>query len=558
MPSVSEQTLPRCVLCGVNCPIGAELDAFGRVHTVYPADLGVTHGACVLGLSAAAMFSAANRIVRARTDGQDCAPEAALDDLAGRLSSVAPEQVAICVDINRPLEGIAAAAALRDQALPGAQVSAFVPPQDWPFAATGLGAAPSHSEIAGCDLVLAVGDVFSSHPAVAGLVRDMQQARRQNRLISLDSAPGRTSRAANQAILLTPDRIAAFLCALAVAAGAGEVKSALGGLAAAEICERVQLDASVVDGLKAALTDAKSPGIIVAANLARYTNGAAVLSAACQLAQVCGGKLWPLPLGTNSAVAGALKEALALHSAAGTFEAIDSGKTKVLLVVGFDPASVFPPRMWSHWSGRCGTIAWAGSLGSEFAVQTKVVLPLALGWEESGHKLSPEGAAAPFAAWLPAPQGILTVEELMRGLAGRLGASALTLADLGEASALSAASVNAGAHISKDVVDVRRPPVASAAWLVGAHEPHGYTGGLSTDALGWQRRLESVVRFAGGSVAGGESRAQVPVGAVQSAGGATVVALPAHWPQLRELVDWSVPHAQGPMANPAIVSVENP
>jgi len=570
MPSVSEQTLPRCVLCGVHCPIGARLDAFGRAHTVYPADLGVTHGACVLALTAVRMFSAANRVfspqagpsLRPSPNGGgrrvgEAAVEAALDDLARRLSSVPPDQVALCVDINRPLEGIAAAAALRDQALPGAQVSAFVPPQDWPFAATGLGAGPSHSEIAGCDLVLAVGDVFSSHPAMAGFVRDMQQARRQNRLISLDSAPGRTSRGADQAILLTPDRIAPFLCALAVAAGAGEVKSALGGLGAAEVCERAQLDAAAVDNLKKALTDAKSPGILVAANLGRYTNSTAVLSAACQLAQVCGGRLWPLPLGTNSAALGALNQALALQSTAATFDAIDSGQTKVLLVVGFDPASVFPPRMWSHWNRRCGTIAWAASLESDFADQARIVLPLALGWEESGHKLSPEGAAEPFAAWLPAPRGVLTVEDLMQGLAGRLGASALTIADMSKISALPAGSVSASAHISRDVVEVRRPPVAPAAWLVGAHEPHGYTGGLSTDGLDWQRRLESTVRFGGATVAGGESRAQVPAGGVQSAGGATVVSLPAHWPQLRELVEWAAPHAHGPVANPAIVSLEN-
>jgi len=40
MPSRSDDGVPRCLLCSMDCPIGAQDDGLGHVSTVFPAELG--------------------------------------------------------------------------------------------------------------------------------------------------------------------------------------------------------------------------------------------------------------------------------------------------------------------------------------------------------------------------------------------------------------------------------------------------------------------------------------------------------------------------------------
>ena len=595
MPSLSEKQLSRCLLCAMHCPIGAELDRLGRVRTIFPADLGAAQGACVLGLTAGRLLTAENRIFHAQVGERRTDADDALQALAGRLAAAAADRVAILVDVNRPLEGIAAAVALRDQALSGARLAAFIPPQDAPIASSGVGGCPPFAVIARCDLVLAVGDVCSSHPAVAMPLRDMQRAGRDNRLICVDTAPGRTVRAANESVLVSPARMAAFVCALAAAAGSQAIMDALGGIDSDEICRTAGLDAADVSRLAGAIKDAKSVGVLVSHTLGRYSAGTAVLAAAHELARLSGSKLWALPTSTGSAVLPSLSHSLGLEGMAPMLSAVEHGDIDLLIVVGFDPASVFPRRIWARWREHCETIAWAASLHSEFAVSADVLLPLAFAWEERGYIVAPEGGLQEFSGWIEPPAGVLRAEELMQCLGEKLGAGSLRAkrpATAGKleslVSARAAEKIEVWLWVGPEVLSVCEP-VQGEAWLVGAPEPHGYTGGLSVSRLSWQERIRSeerarlspsvavdagleaggIVELAGeppgrrsGAVASGEGGAQVSFPCSPAKAPATqppwqgrVVSLPAHSDGLRECLAWRLDGGCSPEAQPAIVKV---
>lgn len=578
MPSPSDIALPRCLLCGMNCPVGAEPGPTGRARTVFPADLGVAQGACVLGVTAGRLLSSEDRVFQARVRGEtaDCAR--GLDAVAVRLAAVEPGEVAVLFDLNRPLEGIAAAAALRDEALAGAKFSAFIPPQDAAVAAAGVGGCHPYSEIAGCDLVLAVGDPCSTHPAVAMALRDMQRAARGNRLICLDTAPGRTSRAADRALFVPPDALAAFLCAVAVECGSEVVREALGGLDAGEIAGRAGLDAAAVGEVAGAVRDAKVPGIVLSNSPGRCGSAQAVLAAAHELARVRGGKLWPLILCSGSAALPALAGRLGLERMGDVLGALDRGEVKVLVVVGWDPAAVLPRRFWGGWRERCEEIVWAGSLESEFAESADVILPLALAWEESGRRVGPQGEVQEIRQWLPAPAGVLTCEEMVRRLGEKLGGS-LRPADLGDLCAPPAAQLDVGEWIKQDILNVRRP-VGHEAMLVGAPQPQGYGGGLSVGCVSWQQRMSSQERLvvslalagalgceaASGpvlveAVRDGAQSLAAPCLVARRAGGepaleGNVLAAPCHWEGLRELLEWECSAGWSCVAEPCTVRVQ--
>jgi len=128
MSSQLEKQLPRCLLCSMLCPIGAEMDEHRRVRSLFPADLGVEQGACVLGLTAARLLRANERIYGATCEGEPFSLAGALEKLAGRLAQFEHDQVAFLVDANRPLEGLEAVFALRSAAAPTARVAPVVPP----------------------------------------------------------------------------------------------------------------------------------------------------------------------------------------------------------------------------------------------------------------------------------------------------------------------------------------------------------------------------------------------------------------------------------------------
>jgi len=548
MPSPSDKAAPRCLLCSMHCPIGASVDAMGHLRTVFGPDLGRDQGACVRALTAARLVDVPERIFAARSGGQATSADAALRSLLSAAGDRGADGLAVMVDVNRPLEGVLALAALCREA--GVRLCACAPLEDLPPVRAGLTSAAPFEQIAECDFVLAVGDPFSSHPAVARPVRDMQFGERGHRLVCVDSAWGRTCRGANQAITVSPFKMAGFMAALAVACGAESVGSALGKKRAEEVCAALDVPAELVNALAAGLTGAKSPGIILSHSLGRYAHGAAVAAAVKELAAAVGAKVWPLLVSTNSGVLPALKASFGSVELGDLIRDAEGGRIRSLFVIGLDPLSMLPAKLWQALSDGAELLGWAGSLESDVCGKARHVLPLAFPWEEGGTVLDPTGTPVQSPAWLPAPSTALTLKDLI--------GKAVSYAGVGSAPAPGVDVLLERAPDAAPTEELIGPEILAAseagqgkAPLVGACEPQGYTGGLSLAGSNWQRRLAAEEA----AVLSPELAAELGItgrGAVALANGAErtvpcrtagggegrTVALPAHWDALRELLQW--------------------
>jgi len=549
MPSPSERGTPRCVLCSMHCAIGAARDGLGHVSTVYPSDLGEAAGACVRALTAARLVDAPGRIFAGRSAGRDASSaQQVLEDVARATEGFGRERIALVVDLNRPLEGVLATARLCKEV--GVRFAAHVPAEDRPLVAAGLTACAPFPDIADCDLLLAVGDPFSTHPAVARRVRDMQFGARGRRLVCVDTACGRTFRAANEAVAVGPAKLAAFLAALAIACGADAVRRALGGKDASAVCEAVGLPADRIDALAADMRDAESVGILLSNSIGRYTAPRAAAAAVGALSEAVGARVWPLLVATNSAALPALKKSLGACELGDVVHDVQAGLLDALMVIGFDPALVLPERLWRPLRDRCRVVCWAGSLPGPFGAAADYLVPLALPWEEGGTVLGADGKAAAAPAWLARPFTVLTVGELAGRLAQLAGVAPPSEAGVGDVAAAGPPRAGVMEMVGPDVLAAHEPEQGRAL-VVGAPEPQGYTGGISLAESSWQVRLASEERamlspdLAGAVGLAGDGAVELGDGApgpvpcrAAPEGEGRAAALPAHWPALRELLEW--------------------
>lgn len=566
MPSQLEKQLSRCTLCSMDCPMGAEIDQLGHVRSVFPNEMGGEHGACILGVTAGQLLRATGRVYGASCKGTPMGTAKAVGELARLLSGFESSQVAILVDACRPLEGVGAAAALRSIAYPDGTLALFTPPEDEPLSRAGLGPCPPIGSLADVNLVLAVGDPFSTHPVISSPIRDMHLRGRGNRLISVDSAEGRTGIGSDQSIVLDPYKIAGFLCALAIECGSSEVKGALGGADSAGICAALSLPGDKVKSTAAALKGAKAAAIVLANPRGRYAHAEAVARAAAALAAATGAALYPLSVGGNSLAFGALAQRFSAVNLAALLGGLEAGRTRALVVCGVDPANTLPRSIWQGLREKVEFLAWAGPMRSEFAALADVVVPLALPWEESGPVLLPGGSLGHSESWMAPPEGVLTTAGLMKMLAESSGVGAIAPARPGEIGFTPTAPGSLKDHVTPALLESAEP-AGQEAIAVGSPEPYGYRGGLCVMEGSWQQRMVGQERAVvsaslakdlglsdGDVIAPGEGGQATLACVVRGGAEAKTVALPAHGALLRELLDWKVT-ADTVQVNPSRVSV---
>ncbi|KPK58876.1 MAG: hypothetical protein AMK73_08975, partial [Planctomycetes bacterium SM23_32] len=192
----------------------------------------------------------------------------------------------------------------------------------------------------------------------------------------------------------------------------------------------------------------------------------------------------------------------------------------------------------------------AGSLRCAFGDAADAVVPLTLPWQEEGTVLSSSGEPARFVAWLPKEPTVLTVSELMMRAAVHGGAGPVRACSVDELMSAEAPAAATDELIDESILSAAEPLEGQAA-VVGSPEPQGYLGGLSLAGASWQRRLAGEERAivsgllarelgvaAGGLVTlGNGSGATLPCKGLPEQEGA-VVAVPEHWPTLRELIRW--------------------
>lgn len=547
----------------MHCPVGAEDDGLGHIGTVFPADLGVDQGACVRALTAARLVGVRERAFTTRDEGGPAPLDDALREVAGLLAS-GEGAAAVLVDINRPLEGVLAMASLCARS--GAAFVPFVPPEDMSFARAGVTGRPSLADLADCDLVLAVGDPFSSHPAVAKAVRDMQFGARGNRLLSLDTAEGRTGRAADLALVVGPRKLAGFLAAVAVECGADRVGEALGGMTVGQIRDELELEPGQVGEVAEALKEANSPGILVSNAPGRCGSPDAVVGALRELAAALECGIWPLLTSTNSALLPWLQAELDADTPGELLRDAGSDPPALLLVVGCDPTNMLPERLWRRLCDDSRVVCWATSLGGPFADAVDVVLPLALPWEEEGTVLAPSGEPVYCPAWLPRAERLADVAELAARIACAAGLEPETtpIPEAGVQAAGQQAAI--GDLIGREILELTQPGDGEAV-LVSSPEPQGSTGAIPLTDATWQRRLVAeessyldaeLARGAGlppGGVVRLSNEVEFVVPYQARDGMPGTVALPAHWSATRELLHWRTENGQIEPA-PANVRIE--
>jgi len=537
--------LPTCSLCSVNCAVSAQIDSQGRVQTVFPRDMGLDQGACTLGVTAGKLLRSEHRAHKARLRGADVSVPAGITHVRQRIADLSPSRVAFVLDVGRPLEGIATAAALEH-----GRLALFVPPADEPFAWTGVGPRPAIQELSDCDMVLTIGDPFSTHPPLARHIRDMRGRARNNRFIAVDTAPSRCGRSADRGFALHPHALAGFLCALAIECGCPEMKEALGGVTAEDICNRLGLNPLLVQNRVAELREAKTPAIVMANRCGQYAHAdAAVLAASC-LAECVGAKFFPMTVSGNSLLAPALAHRFNAVTMASLLGTINAGDISALVVVGVDLAAVYPERICRELREKVEFMACATPMQTAFARTADVALPLALPWEESGSLLGAGGAIDATEAWIAPPPGVPTAVEL--------------LSQLGESPVANVQAVD-GLHcgegepatIASCITDelLHLPETQAGQTVLGAAaEPYGYTGALRVSDGHWQARMSAQENVAvpidvaealdlhdGDFVTlARDGMATTRHWAVRRASYGESASLPAHRHDLRELLDWRV------------------
>ncbi len=445
----------------------------------FPADRGFEDGACARGLAASQLLRSDARIYEASVDGRRMAPEDALEVVAEMLEDYEASETAVMLDAYRPLETLSRAAELVSEALPESLLCAGLPPGDTALVDAGLEGAAGPEALEGCDVVLAVGDPFSTHPPISRPVRDMQLAERGNQLLALSTAVGRTGLAADRCVTVHPSRLAALTCALAVECGADEVSAALGGSDAGVICEQSGVSQEMVEELAGALEEADSAAVVLLNPAGYCCHPRAVVRGVAEAARGSGAELYPLYAAPN---AGSAAE---IGRMAPVLQAMRDGGIRAAVVLGFDPMGRMAPDVWGEAAEELEFVVHAGSLRTRFAREADALLPLALPWEESGTLTGADGEQVQGPAWSSLPEGVVGLDGFLEGLAYHLGADASAS---GGAESAEPQAVPVGEMIDEDVLGDHEP-ADGCATMVAA--PQVYADGNTTalELSAWARRM---------------------------------------------------------------------
>lgn len=506
----------------------------------FPADSGFEGGACARGLAASHLLRSDARIYEASVDGRPMVPEDALEAVADMLGNYEASEVAVMLDAYRPLETLSRAAELVSAALPKALLCTGLPPGDPALLDAGLAAEVAPVNLEECDLVLALGDPFSTHPPVSRHLRNMQLAERGNRLLVVSSAVGRTGLGADRCMTVHPGRLAALTCALAVECGANEVSSALGGADADAICDESGVPPSMVEELAGALDEADT-GAVVLANPAGYCcRPHAVVRGAAEAARESGARLHPLYASPNASAAAEIGRMPPV------LKAMRDGRVRAAVVLGFDPMGRMAPAVWGEAAEELEFVVHAAPVRTRFAREADALLPLALPWEESGTLGAVDGGQVRSSAWASLPEGVVSMDGLLEGLAYHLGADASAS---GRAESPEPRPVPVERVVGEDVLEGHEPADGCATMVA---EPQVYADGNTAwlEVSSWTRRMagseaavmgpglaEELGLQDGEPVSLGDDRVVLDC-EVREGMPDGVVAVPSHRESVRSLLHW--------------------
>ncbi|NQT89193.1 hypothetical protein HQ560_20655 [bacterium] len=395
----------RCLFCSLGCPCALELGPPPWVSSPLQDGDGICARAYLIGT----LTSHPERIHlathgangRAKTVPVDHAIQAVCERIEGG------GPTAIVIDGTFPTEAVEAMLSLAACA-PDTIGAVYLPASDEAMLAglTAAGWTEGRLPGADCDVVLVVGDAFSTHPPIARSVLDAKHAARGNQLLVVSPFAGGTAGFATRAVTVEPGGEAALLLAVARALGADVPDVETDSMPrAAEVAE--------------CLAAAEAPAIVLSQAEGQSPNGHLAALAAARIASKIGAPLLPLFTAGNALGAHA---AAARHKATPMAEVCRravAGAIHTLVIAGTDLVAAVPGLGLRALEAVefCGA---AASFPNATTAKADVALPLGLCCEEPGTVVLPCGGPVDAMPAVPPIGGALTVAELVGRMRDRL------------------------------------------------------------------------------------------------------------------------------------------
>jgi len=463
----------KCLFCSACCSVGVRLGPAATLQPDYPPAGDGRVGICSRGHYVVELLNHPQRLTGAylRINGKRELAQTVEGVRAAstRLKDLGMgAHIGVIVDGNLPCEALAALSQFTTEVLKSENFSIYIPPVDRAVL-EGIGAtqaaALSLTELAACDVILAVGDPFSMIPVMARPVQDARNAQRGNRLIVIDPLFGRAAKYATDHLAVNPGAEALALAAIANESGAaGDLASALKKRTPAAVAETLGLHAAAVSSAAQAVKDAKSLGVIIGLAEGATSDPRTVALIAATMAEAKGGGIVPAVSYGNAVGAFRVAQSVGALPAGKLLKEAESGKLKALLVFGKDLLHGFAADDWANALSNLDFLAAALPIPGKISNIASVTLPLALWFEDEGTVIDFSGTRSEIVSLMQPPGAARTALELAEEIAAEVAPGSTLSVEL-TAEDLMARKSGEPADMLGDL-DKLPAPAQPAKWLL--------------------------------------------------------------------------------------------
>lgn len=368
-------------------------------------------------------------------DGRAVGWEEAVDSVSSVLASLREEEgadrLALLVGGRASLEEAHGAATFAVEVLGTPHVDAWLP-EDRPalrlldlWAGARTFSRETLDEVQTC---LVVGDLFSEHPTIAKQVLAAKHGGRRNRLVVIDSVPGRTLQFADRTLMPLPGRESTVLAALVKLAeeeAAGDGRSRIAEFDAQTLARACELDLRQLEEVWQILARSRSVALLVSSLFGHVGEIDLAVLYAQRLLDLRGPETYfaffPVEmngLGVHRVIRGLRPEGAA--SGEEIIERILAGRISSLILVGADILSSFPRDGLEDALRRLRSLVVIDAYPSAVSELATAVLPAAMQFEKSGTVLGVDGALREFHLVLAPIPGARSEASIFEDLTRRL------------------------------------------------------------------------------------------------------------------------------------------
>ena len=431
-----ERRESKCLFCSACCDIGVRLGPAATSQPDYPATGDGRVGICGRGHYVVELLSHPQRLTGAYVSGNGKKELVRTDEGIRAVSTRLKElgmgsHIGVIADGNLPCEALAGLAQFTKDVLKSDNFSVYIAPVDQAVL-EGTGATQAASfgltDLASCDVILAVGDPFSTVPVMAKSVEDARNAQRGNRLIVIDSLLGRTAKYSTDHLAVKPGAEGVVLAAIANESGAaGELSEALKGRTATSVADVAGFPAAAISSAAQAVKGAKKLGVIIGLAEGATDDPRSVALIAAAMAEAKGGGVVPALSYGNAVGAFRVAQSVAAVPPGKLLKEAASGTLKGLLVFGKDLLRDFPADEWARALKNLHLLAVALPIPGRISDIANATLPLGMWFEDEGTVIDFSGARSEIVSLMDPPGTAATAMGLAAAIAAEV-APASTLA----------------------------------------------------------------------------------------------------------------------------------